>query len=120
MPMTPLPFVTLAAMVLTPLGPAQQARLAAWLNWGAAYRECYEPAPFGLQIDQVFTARCIEDTLRRWRGGSPEQQAATDALIVATPRLVALLNTPLPQGKKAGAGGKKGPPLDPPAPAAAR
>jgi hypothetical protein len=121
MPMTPVPLLLSAAMVLVPLGPAQQARLAAWLNWGAAYRDCYEPTPFGLAIDQAFTAHCIEDTLRRWRGDSPEQQAATDALIGATPRLVALLNASSPAGEGAtNEAGKKGPPLDPPAPGASR
>lgn len=109
----------LAAMALVPSGPGQQARLAAWLNWGAAYHDCYEPTPFGLEIDQAFTAHCIEETLRRWRGDSPEQQAATDALIIATPRLVALLNAPSPEGKGTGdEGSKEGSRLDPPGAAA--
>jgi hypothetical protein len=110
MPMTPLPVFLTAAMALTPLGPVQQARLAAWLNWGAAYRDCYEPMPFGLQIDQAFTAQCIEQALRRRRGDTPDQQAATDALIAATPQLVATINAPIPVKSR----GKKAAPLDPP------
>jgi hypothetical protein len=111
MPPTPIPLLFTIAMALAPLGPAQQARLAAWLNWGAAYRDCYEPAPFSLRIDEAFTARCIEAALRRRRGDSPEQQAATDALIAATPRLIAVLNAPA-----AAKGGAKPVPLDPPSP----
>jgi hypothetical protein len=99
-------------MALVPLGSAQQARLAAWLNWGAAYRDCYEPAPFSLRIDETFTAHCIEAALRRRRGDSREQQAATDALIAATPRLIAMLNAPVaPKGDA-----KDTVPLDPPSP----
>jgi hypothetical protein len=112
MPMTPIPvFLTAAAMALTPLGSSQQGRLAAWLNWGAAYRDCYEPAPFGLRIDQALTAHCIEDALRLRRGDTPDQQAATDALIAATPQLVAMLNAPAFEK----GGGKKAAGLDPPA-----
>jgi len=114
MPLTPV-FLTVA-MALTPFGPSQQARLAAWLNWGAAYRGCYEPAPFSLRIDEAFTAHCIEDALRQRRGDSPEQQAATDALIAATPQLVAMLNAAVPEKN----GGKKAARLDPPAPPAYR
>jgi hypothetical protein len=116
MPMTPIPVFLTAAMVLTPLGPIQQARLAAWLNWGAAYRDCYEPAPFSLRIDQAFTAHCIEAALRQQRGDSPEQRAATDALIAATPQLVAMLNAPAAER----GGGKKAAGVDPPAPRAYR
>jgi hypothetical protein len=113
MPSTPFPLFLAIGMALAPLGPAQQARLAAWLNWGAAYRDCYEPAPFSLRIDEPFTARCIVAALRRRRGDSPEQQAATDALIAATPRLITMLNAPsvMPKG-----GGKGAVPLDPPSP----
>jgi hypothetical protein len=92
--MLPIPGFLTVAMALTPLGPAQQARLAAWLNWGVAYRDCFEPAPFSLRVDEAFTAHCIEETLQRRRGDSPEQQAATDALIAATPQLVTMLNAP--------------------------
>jgi hypothetical protein len=81
-------------MALTPLGPSQQARLAAWLNWGVAYRDCFEPAPFSLRVDEGFTARCIVEALHGRRGDSPEQQAATDALIAATPQLITMLNAP--------------------------
>jgi hypothetical protein len=121
MPTSPLSFLFSAAMVLTPFGPGQQARLAAWLNWGAAYRDCYAPVPFGLRIDQAFTAHCIEETLRRWRGDSPEQQAATDALIAATPHLIATLNAPAAESENGeeNPGGKR-PRLDPPAPSADR
>jgi hypothetical protein len=121
MPMMPLLFLVSAAMVLTPLGPDQQARLAAWLNWGAAYRDCYEPVPFGLRVDEAFTAHCIEDRLRQWRGESPEQRAATDALIAATPQLVATLNAPAREpGAAEGSRGAKQPRLDPAAPSAFR
>lgn len=107
----PMPLFLTVAMALTPLGSSQQARLAAWLNWGAAYRDCYEPAPFSLRVDENFTAHCIVAALRRRRGDSPDQQAATDALIAATPRLVGLLNAPLPrQGES-----RKPAPVDPPA-----
>jgi hypothetical protein len=116
MPLTPLPTFLTVAMALTPLGPVQQARLAAWLNWGAAYRDCYEPASFSLRIDEAFTAHCIEDELRRWRGDSPEQQAATDALIAATPQLVAMLNAPIPEkNPDTKSDGKKAARIDPPA-----
>jgi hypothetical protein len=115
MPMTPPPLVLIAAMALIPLGPAQQARLAAWLNWGAAYRDCYEPAPFSLRIDEAFTAHCIEDALRQWRGDTPEQQAATDALIAATPQLVTMLNALAPERRDGKNAGGKAVPLDPPA-----
>ncbi len=101
-----IPFVLAAAMALAPLDAGQQARLAAWLEWAAAYRDCYEPAPFSLRIDRGFTARCIERTLRRQeRGFSPDQLAATDALIAATPGLIATLNAPVGgMGKGAAAG----------------
>ena len=110
MTMVPFPMLLAAAMALTPLGPGQEARIAAWLNWAAAYRDCYHPAPFSLRIDEKFTASCIERDLRRRQAGPPEQRAATLALIEATPRLVALLNAP------AGApgGGKSPAKLDPP------
>jgi hypothetical protein len=116
MPMPLIPVFLTAAMALTPFGPAEQARLAAWLNWGAAYRACYEPAPFSLRIDEALTAHCIEDALRQRRGDSPEQQTATDALIAATPQLVAMLNAAVPEKN----GGKKAARLDPPAPPAYR
>jgi hypothetical protein len=110
MPMMPIPMVLVAAMALAPLGPGQEARLAAWLNWAAAYRDCYEPAPFSLRIDQKFTARCIERTLRQREGGPPAQRAATDALIAATPQLIGMLNAPAaPKGGEATEPG-----LDPP------
>jgi hypothetical protein len=93
-------------MALMPLDTGQQARLAAWLEWAAAYRDCYTPAPFSLRIDQNFTARCIERTLRQERGQLPEQHAATDALIAATPKLVGMLNASVDETGK-------GPALDP-------
>ncbi|HUC11902.1 MAG TPA: hypothetical protein VL985_15965 [Stellaceae bacterium] len=96
MPLTPVPMLLSVAMAVAPLGPGQQSRIAAWLQWAAAYRDCYEPAPFSLQIDERFTARCIEVSLRQNENiDSPEQRAATEALIAATPQLVTLLNTPL-------------------------
>ena len=109
--MVPIPMLLAAAMALTPLGPGQQARVVAWLNWAAAYRDCYHPAPFSLRIDQNFTARCIEHNLRRRQDGPPEERAATLALIAATPKLVALLNAP---AGGPGAGNKSAK-LDPPA-----
>ena len=116
MPMRPLSALIPVAMALTPLGPAQEARLAAWLDWGAAYRDCYEPAPFSMRIDEAFTAHCIEAALRLSRGATVEQQAATDALIAATPRLVAMLNTAGPGGERgAKPGDGKAARLDPPA-----
>ncbi len=108
--MVPIPMLLAAAMALTPLGPGQEARVAAWLNWAAAYRDCYQPAPFSLRIDANFTARCIERNLRQRQDGPPEQRAATLALIAATPQLVALLNAP---AAEPGAG-KKSAKLDPP------
>jgi hypothetical protein len=115
MPMPPIPVFLTVAMALTPLGPSQQARLAAWLNWGLAYRDCFEPAPFSLRVDEAFTAHCIEEALRLRRGDTPEQQAATDALIAATPQLVALLNAPAPENEKnAKSGGNKTVRLAPP------
>ena len=114
--MPQIPVFLTVAMALTPLAPSQQARLAAWLNWGVAYRDCFEPAPFSLRVDEAFTARCIQEALRRRRGDSPEQQAATDALIAATPRLVAMLNTAGPGGERgAKPGDGKAARLDPPA-----
>ena len=116
MPMPPIPVFLTVAMALTPLGPSQQARLAAWLNWGVAYRDCFEPAPFSLRVDEAFTARCIQEALRRRRGDSPEQQAATDALIAATRQLVSMLNAPAHEGdKNEKSAGKKGARIDPPA-----
>lgn len=101
MTMLPIPLVLAAAMALAPLGAGQQVRLAAWLAWAAAYRDCYAPAPFSLRIDQRFTARCIERALQpQARHGPPEQRAATDALIAATPGLVAMLNAPVDQAGK--------------------
>jgi hypothetical protein len=121
MPMPQIPVFLTVAMALTPLGPSQQARLAAWLNWGVAYRDCFEPAPFSLRVDEAFTARCIQDALRRRRGDSPEQQAATDALIAATPQLIAMLNAPAPEtGKTAKSGGGNARRLAPPSPPAYR
>lgn len=110
MTLVPMPMLLAAAMALTPLGPGQAARIAAWLSWAAAYRDCYQPAPFSLRIDENFTARCIERDLRRQQAGPPAQHAATEALIAATPQLVALLNAPA-----GGPGsGKKSAQLDPP------
>ena len=103
--MPQIPIFLTVAMALTPLGPAQQARLAAWLNWGVAYRDCFEPAPFSLRVDEAFTARCIQEALRRRRGDSPEQQAATDALIAATPQLIGMLNAPTPESGRAESAG---------------
>src|SRR5215472_17512963 len=117
MPMPPIPFILTVAMALTPLGPSQQARLAAWLNWGVAYRDCFEPAPFSLRVDEAFTARCIQEALLRRRGDSPEQQAATDALIAATPQLIAMLNAPAPENGDTKKGdGRKAARLGPPPP----
>ncbi len=73
--MIPMPMFLAAAMALAPLSTGQQTRLAAWLEWAAAYRDCYEPAPFSLRIDQEFTARCIENTLRRQEHGGPPEHA---------------------------------------------
>jgi len=113
MTMMPIPMVLAAAMALSPLGSGQQARLAAWLEWAAAYRDCYEPAPFSLRIDEQFTARCIESTLQRQdHAGPPEQRAATDALIAATPQLIGMLNAPAGEKSAAGHGAK----LDPASP----
>jgi hypothetical protein len=108
MTITPIPMLLAAAMALTPLGPNQQARLAAWLDW--AYRDCYMPAPFSLSIDEGFTARCIERTLRLQQSGPPNQRAATEALIAATPQLITMLNTPADQH----VGASKSAKLDPP------
>ncbi len=102
--MPPIPLVLAAAMALAPLGAGQQARLAAWVEWAAAYRDCYAPAPFSLRIDQRFTARCIERALQQQEHrGPPEQRAATDALIAATPGLVAILNAPVGRAGKGAA-----------------
>jgi hypothetical protein len=94
MTMMSVPLILAATIALSPLDSGQEARLASWLEWAAAYRECYEPAPFSLRIDREFTAHCIEDTLRQQPGTSPEQRAATDALIAATPQLIGMLNAP--------------------------
>jgi hypothetical protein len=99
-----------AAIALTPLGPGQQARLAAWLDWATAYRDCYVPAPFSLSIDEDVTARCIERTLRLQPGAPPEQRAATEALIAATPQLITMLNTPAGQHVGDNKSAKLGPP----------
>jgi hypothetical protein len=118
MPMPPIAVFLAVAMGLTPLGPAQQARLAAWLNWGVAYRDCFEPAPFSMRVDEAFTAHCIEDALKQRRGESPEQQAATDALIAATAELISMLNAPAHENDKdAKSAGKKAPRIDPASPA---
>lgn len=102
-----------AALALAPLDAGQQARLAAWLQWAGAYRDCYEPAPFSLRIDEAFTARCIEKALRRnERAGSAEERAAAAALIRATPRLIELINAPA--GKTGGDSAAAG--MDPPPP----
>jgi hypothetical protein len=115
MPMSPIPVLLAVAMALTPLGPSQQGRLAAWLNWGVAYRDCFETAPFSLRVDEGFTARCIQAALRGRRGDTPEQQAATDALIAATPELIAMLNAPAPEpGETKNTGGRTAPRLVPP------
>ena len=109
MPVT-LPLFVSAAMTLSLLGSEQQARLGAWLEWAAAYRDCYEPAPFSLLIDKTFTAHCIESTLRQAEtGGSPAQRAATEALITATPQLITLLNVPVGKAKA----GEKAAGIDP-------
>jgi hypothetical protein len=107
------PILISVALAATPLGAAQQARLAAWFEWAAAYRDCYEPAPFSLRIDKVFTARCIEHSLRREeKAGPPQERAATQALIAATPELVGLLNarTGEAEGRKKAAGTDPAPP----------
>ncbi|HEY3910235.1 MAG TPA: hypothetical protein VGM07_10130 [Stellaceae bacterium] len=109
--MPSIPLVLAAAMALAPLGAGQQARLAAWLEWAAAYRDCYAPAPFSLRIDQPFTSRCVERAMRRqvyW--GPPEQRAATAALIAATPGLVAMLNAPVGRTSTGAARGLDAPP----------
>ncbi|HTV44749.1 MAG TPA: hypothetical protein VMF05_05490 [Stellaceae bacterium] len=111
----PIPLVLVAMLALGPLDTGQQARLAAWLEWGVAYRDCYAPAPFSLRIDEGFTARCIETTLRGGEAaGPPEERAATEALIAATPRLVALLNAPAARPGRAPAAGVDPPPPAPP------
>jgi hypothetical protein len=92
--MAPIPLFLAATTMLAPLGAGQQARLAAWLSWAVAYRECYKPAPFSLRVDEILTARCIENMLRRQPGLPPEERAAVDALISATPYLIGLLNAP--------------------------
>lgn len=114
MPMMPISMLFAAAMALVPLDAGQQARLAAWLNWAVAYRDCYAPAPYSLRIDEKWTARCIERRLRQQRAGPPEERAATAALIAATPRLIVLLNAPADQ---VGSGGHAQPvdPTEPPA-----
>jgi hypothetical protein len=90
----PIPLLVIAATALAPLGVGQQARLAAWLSWAVAYRECYKPAPLSLRIDEKLTAHCIENILRGKRSVPPEERAAIDALIATTPYLIGLLNTP--------------------------
>jgi hypothetical protein len=110
------PILLAATMALTPLASGQQARLTAWLDWATAYRDCYVPAPFSLNIDEDFTARCIERTLRRQPSGPPEERAATQALIAATPQLIMMLNTPTDPLL----GNDKSARLDPPGPQARR
>ncbi|MGH7046361.1 MAG: hypothetical protein ACREE2_08215 [Stellaceae bacterium] len=111
----PIPLVLVATLALGPLDTGQQARLAAWLEWAVAYRDCYAPAPFSLRIDEGFTAHCIEATLRgREAAGPPQERAATEALIAATPRLVALLNAPADHSGKGSAAGLDPPPLPAP------
>lgn len=91
MPMTPMLFSI--AMALAPLGACQQARVAAWLDWGAAYRDCYLPEPFSLRNDKGFTARCVERRLQHQEvDAPPAERAATAALIAATPQLITMLN----------------------------
>lgn len=92
--MAPIPLLVAAATALAPLGAGQQARLAAWLSWALAYRECYNQAPLSLRIDEKLTARCIENMLREERSLPAEERAAIDALVAATPYLIDLLNTP--------------------------
>jgi hypothetical protein len=116
MPVMPLPMMLTAVMALAPLGSGQEARLAAWLNWAAAYRDCYEPAAFSLHIDEEFTARCIERILRQQEGGPPAQRAATDALIAETPQLVTMLNAPAHKAGHGQAGYRTAPRLDPASP----
>lgn len=116
MPMMPISMLFTAAMALAPLDAGQQARLAAWLNWAVAYRDCYAPAPYSFRIDEKWTAHCIERRLQHQRDGRPEERAATAALIAATPRLIVLLNTPVDQ---AGAG-QHAQPVDPAKPSARR
>ena len=116
MPVMPLPILVSAALAAAPLGAAQQARLAALFEWAAAYRDCYEPAPFSLRIDRAFTAHCIEQSLRRQeQAGPPEQRTATEALIAATPELVGLLNAKTGAAKSEG--GDKAAGIDPAPPA---
>jgi hypothetical protein len=109
--MVPIPIFITAAMALAPLGAGQQARVAAWLSWAVAYRDCYKPAPLSLRIDETLTARCIESTLRSERSLPPDERAAIDALIAATPYLINLLNTPADTAHSGEAAG-----TDPPAP----
>ena len=88
-------FVIVSGTALAPLGPAQQARLAALLVWADAYRTCYQRAPYGLAIDKSFTSDCIQRSLGRASTlGPPEEQAAIASLIGQTPHLVAALNAP--------------------------
>jgi hypothetical protein len=84
-----------------PLSSFQQERLAALLVWADTYRRCYEPAPFSEKIDQPFTAECIERALRHAEdGNSRDGQAALQALIAETPRLVSALNAPRVAGAR--------------------
>lgn len=96
--------VLLATAAATPLGPGQEARLTALLAWAEAYRDCYEPAPDSLRIDERFTAECVQMTLRKIGDDGPaEQRAAMAALIAKTPELISLLNAPAhPAPKQAG------------------
>ena len=105
MPTLPIPLLVAAATALAPLGVGQQARLAAWLSWAVAYRECYKPAPLSLRIDEKLTAHCIENILRGQRSLPSEERAAIDALIAATPYLIGLLNTPAGATRGGGAAG---------------
>lgn len=87
--------VLVSGTAIAPLGPAQQARLAALLIWADAYRTCYQRTPYGLAIDQSFTSVCIQRSLGRASTlGPPEEQAAIASLIGQTPHLVAALNAP--------------------------
>ena len=78
-----------------PLDSFQQNRLAALLIWTDAYRDCYEPALYSMDVDRRFTADCIETALQHAAAhGSRDERAALDALIGETPRLIGVLNAP--------------------------